>query len=158
MQMEFIAGDIYDLLKNVSGLTILLSTGCSLEVIVLGDFAREWNVPLFSSTSGDTRLANKERFPTVISATGGADHTSMARAAKALLDMYQWTTLTFLVDSGSQYPGLNTFFSLSYSNIKAHLQLHLGRYTIYTLRFDSGSEDKDIDELLRKTKRQSRGN
>ncbi|GAV06580.1 hypothetical protein RvY_16546 [Ramazzottius varieornatus] len=157
IQMEFIAGDIYDQMKNVSGFTILLSTGCSLETMVLGDFAREWDAPLFSSTSGDTRLANKLRFPTVLSGSGAADHTSMAFAAKALLDKYRWRTLTFLYDLGSQYPGVNAFFTLSHTNIKAMLQLNLGEYSIQTFRFDSGGPDFDADALLQKTKRQSRG-
>ena len=157
VQMQFIACDIYDLLKNISGFTILLSTGCSLEMMVLGDFAREWDIPLFSSTSGDTRLSNKQRFPTVISGTGAADHTSLSRAAKALLDKYQWKTVTFLCDLASQYPGLNAFFGLSCSNIKALLQANLEKYTVYTFRFDSAQPTFSVDDFLEKSKRQSRG-
>ena len=139
------------------GFTILLSTGCSLEMMVLGDFAREWDVPLFSSTSGDTRLSNKQRFPTVIAGTGAADHTSLSLAAKTMLDTYHWKTMTFLCDVASQYPGLGAFFALSCSNIRALLQRNLGKYTIYTSCFDSAEPTFSIDHLLEKSQRQSRG-
>ncbi|GAV06581.1 hypothetical protein RvY_16547 [Ramazzottius varieornatus] len=158
VQMELMAGGIYDLLKTFSGFPILLSTGCSLEVLVMGDYAREWDVPLFSSTSGDIRLANKQRFPTVISGSGGSDYTSLALAVEALLDKFRWRTLTFLLDLASNYPGVSNYYPLSYANIKAALDARWGKYAIYTLRFNSGDPDYmfSVDDLLHKTKTQSR--
>ena len=157
VQMQMIAGNIYDLLRNISGFTILLTPGCSLEMMVLGDFAREWDVPLFSSTSGDGRLGNKRRFPTVISGAGATDLISLSLAAKNLIDKYQWKTITFLCDVLSQYPGLNAFFGLACGNTRTELQANLTAYTIYTSSFDSADSALNIDSFLEKVKVQSRG-
>ncbi|GAV00416.1 hypothetical protein RvY_11265 [Ramazzottius varieornatus] len=41
-----VAGKMFDLVTDQDGITILLSPGCSLEVMALADFAREMDVTL----------------------------------------------------------------------------------------------------------------
>ncbi|OWA54608.1 hypothetical protein BV898_19007 [Hypsibius exemplaris] len=49
--MPFVAVEISSILdEHRFDFNILISSGCSLEVMTLGDFAREWNVPLLATS------------------------------------------------------------------------------------------------------------
>ncbi|XP_055357694.1 atrial natriuretic peptide receptor 1-like [Paramacrobiotus metropolitanus] len=152
-KMFTVAGELDRLIRELDGFTILLSPGCSKEVVALGDFAREWNVPLMATIAGDKSLTNKQRFPTVL-AYGPPDHPSLALANKKLLDTFSWKTLTFFCDTLSQYPGLNGFYAVACVNFKDALEVD--SYNILKTTFDSVSNRTHYGSMLREAKSRSR--
>ncbi|XP_055353980.1 atrial natriuretic peptide receptor 3-like [Paramacrobiotus metropolitanus] len=131
-----LAGEIQQILIRLTGLTVIMTPGCSAEVMVLGDFAREWNVLFLSSTAGDQALANKARYPTVVTCAP-PDHPAISLAAQTFLQRYKWQTVAFFCDDLSEYPGLGTFFYLSCRNVKRLMETQLGRFNIYMYPFDT---------------------
>ncbi|GAU92505.1 hypothetical protein RvY_04580-4 [Ramazzottius varieornatus] len=154
IQMGFLAGNITDILERNTGFTIIYTPGCSLETMALGDFAREWNLPLLSNVAGDSRISNKQRFPTVLTGAG-PDHTSMNMALLDLLDLLYWRTVTLLCDSVSQYPGPNTFFITSCANLRAQQTLRRAKLYLHNIDFDSKFV-QDFGPFLSQAKGQSR--
>ncbi|OWA51276.1 hypothetical protein BV898_15768 [Hypsibius exemplaris] len=84
-------------LERYDGFGVIISPGCSQEMLILGDFAREWNVPLLTSIGGDSQLQDRVRLPTVITMPA-SDQLSIGRATKALLDRFAWRNLVILCD------------------------------------------------------------
>ncbi|GAV06355.1 hypothetical protein RvY_16364 [Ramazzottius varieornatus] len=143
--MYNVAGKLHSLMHNLTGLTVIISPGCSLEVIALGDFAR------------DQALTDKRRFPTVI-AYGPPDHPSLALAGKRLLDKFAWTTVTFLCDQLTQYPALAGFYQTACRNFRQMLDSDNAgnKYILYTLSFDSNNTRRTLSDLLQKSKSRCR--
>ncbi|XP_055333876.1 atrial natriuretic peptide receptor 1-like [Paramacrobiotus metropolitanus] len=131
-----LAGKVGQILAELNGVTVILTPACSAEMMVLGDFAREWNVLTMSSTAGDQALANKVRYPTVVTCAP-PDHPSISLAAQMFLQRYKWQTVAFFCDDLNQYPGLGSFFYLSCRNVKKLLETRLGQFSIYMYSFDT---------------------
>ncbi|XP_055330957.1 atrial natriuretic peptide receptor 1-like [Paramacrobiotus metropolitanus] len=135
--------------------TVMFFPGCSMEVLALGDFAREWNVPLLAAISGDMTLGDKQRYPTVVTFPA-PDHVTMPASFQLFLEKNRWRTVTFLCDALSQFQAVATFYLISCINIKRKLDTSTKtKYQTYKLDFDS-KINQDYETLLRRTQAQSR--
>ncbi|XP_055330965.1 atrial natriuretic peptide receptor 1-like [Paramacrobiotus metropolitanus] len=135
--------------------TVIFFPGCSLEVLALGDFAREWDVTLIAALAGDQALANKQRYPTVVTFPA-PDHVTMPAGFELFAETYKWRTITFLCDGLSQFQAMSTFYFISCSNIKRKLEASTRvQYQINKLEFDS-KFNQDYETLLRLMQPQSR--
>ncbi|GAV08170.1 hypothetical protein RvY_17901 [Ramazzottius varieornatus] len=143
LQMGFLAGNITDILERTTGFTIIYTPGMEFERLYL-----------IQSVARDSRINNKQRFPTVLTGAG-PDHTSMNQALLDLLDLLRWRTVTLICDAMSQYPGLNVFFTLSCANLRAQQAHNRAILTLHNLDFDSKFV-KDFEPFLLQAKRQSR--
>ncbi|GAU94593.1 hypothetical protein RvY_06335, partial [Ramazzottius varieornatus] len=140
-----------------TGLSVLFCPGCSLEITVLGDFAREWNVPLFSSLGSDPSLADKRRYPTVTTFPT-VDHRSISIAVQLFLRKHRWRIVSILCDSLSQFGALSTFYVISCNTIKRKLDAAVGDFQLHLVPFDSKSNiANDYFTVLRKVQQLSRG-
>ncbi|XP_055330966.1 atrial natriuretic peptide receptor 1-like [Paramacrobiotus metropolitanus] len=143
------------IMKRPNDFTVMFAPGCSLEIISLGDFVREWDIPLFSAIASDRLLANKKRYPTVLT-FAAVDHNTVSQSVQLLLEKYKWRTLTFFCDSLTQYPALQTYYTMSCSNMRRNLEAYLPvQYVISQLDFDSKSF-QDYGYLLRRMQSSSR--
>ncbi|GAV02832.1 hypothetical protein RvY_13348-2 [Ramazzottius varieornatus] len=154
VQTVLTAGSITEYLSRMTGFSVIYTGSCSTETMVLGDFARERNVPVFSSTAGDTRITNKQRYPTTVTGAG-TDHTSMPEGFFALLDLFEWRTVTTLCDALTQYPGLNAFHALACANLRLIQSKQRTKYNFYDTDFDSGLTS-DYRPFLSRAKTDSR--
>ncbi|OWA54920.1 hypothetical protein BV898_19309 [Hypsibius exemplaris] len=96
--MPILAMEVDQLIRNNPGdFTVLITPGCSLEVIALGDFAREWDVPLMAVLAMDLSLTNTQRFPTVVTFPS-SDQLSLVQATLALFERYSWSIVSLLCE------------------------------------------------------------
>ncbi|XP_055347104.1 atrial natriuretic peptide receptor 1-like [Paramacrobiotus metropolitanus] len=151
--MYAVTGEIYDLLQNIQGFPLMMSSGCSLEMMTLGDFAREVNVPLLMSTGVDARLAIKKRYPTVLS-FAPTSLGSQAPATVAFLKYYNWRTVTVFCDDITLYPPISAFLGIYCRSLKPLLSGNSG-YEFYLESYDSRS-NPDYEVRLQRAKSQSR--
>ncbi|GAV02829.1 hypothetical protein RvY_13347 [Ramazzottius varieornatus] len=107
------------------------------------------------SSAGDSRLANKQRYPTTLTAAG-VDHTSMPRSLLALLDCFKWRTVTTVCDALSQFPGVNAFFIVACANLRLIQSQQRTKYNFYNFDFDSKFAS-DYAGFLLQAKKRSRG-
>ncbi|XP_055347088.1 atrial natriuretic peptide receptor 1-like isoform X2 [Paramacrobiotus metropolitanus] len=151
--MNILVGEIYQIIKQSQSFNVILAPGCSLELVPLGDFAREVNVPLLASTSTDAMFANVKRYSTFLSfgSTGQGGH---AAAIKAFLDYYNWTTVTLFCDAFSAFPTVAAFLGAHCRSITFILNV-AGKYSFYLESYDS-KFGRDYEARLLRAKRQSR--
>ncbi|XP_055327364.1 atrial natriuretic peptide receptor 1-like [Paramacrobiotus metropolitanus] len=97
---------IYQLIYQLDGPIVMQTTGCTNVALLLGNFARELNIPMLISTAGDPAFLDKKRFPNTLN-FGPADHRSLADGAKQFFRTYQWSTIMLLC--GTQYTSAKPF-------------------------------------------------
>ncbi|XP_055347133.1 uncharacterized protein LOC129594460 [Paramacrobiotus metropolitanus] len=152
-EMPELLGRVYKALQEMEGLTILLSHGCSPEMIILGDFAREVKVPLLASLSTDVIFTDRRRYSTVVG-FGGTSQGNQVPAIRAFLRHYLWTTVTLFCDAISNYTTLSGFIGANCRGLQAVLTAANG-YELYVENYDS-SKDPDYTPRLLRAKSQSR--
>ncbi|XP_055335967.1 atrial natriuretic peptide receptor 2-like [Paramacrobiotus metropolitanus] len=81
-----------------SGPRILMAPGCSLEILSLGDFAREIGYPLLASTATDQMLSDKMRFPTV-AVFGSAGYSAISQALHKFFQQTTWKSASAICDT-----------------------------------------------------------
>ncbi|XP_055347132.1 atrial natriuretic peptide receptor 2-like [Paramacrobiotus metropolitanus] len=145
--MPAITGKIYQILERFSGLTILFTPGCNLEVVPLADLAREKDVPVISSTIWDPTFANRQRFPTFLSfsSRGTGGHVP---ATRAMMRRYGWRTVTIFCDTLSKNAAVATFISSHCQHFPKYLTVADG-FQVYFERYDSTFDDDYRPRLLR---------
>ncbi|OWA55393.1 hypothetical protein BV898_19779, partial [Hypsibius exemplaris] len=111
--MPILAMEVDQLIRdNPQDLTVLITSGCSLEIIALGDFAREWDVPLMAVIAIDLSLTNTQRFPTVVTFPS-SDQLSLVRATLALFQRYSWSTVSLLCEDVNPNRADNALFYIT---------------------------------------------
>ncbi|XP_055347992.1 atrial natriuretic peptide receptor 1-like [Paramacrobiotus metropolitanus] len=147
---------IYEAVQRYpNSFTVMFSPGCSLEIVALGDFAREWDIPLFASSSSDGALSDKQRYPTVMSFTS-SDEVATFVSFQLFLGRYRWRTITLLCDAPSQFQALSTFYMVACRNIKRFLDgSTTTKFLTNKLEFDS-VKTLDYATLLSRVQDQSR--
>ena len=101
--------------------------------------------------ASDQVLSDKKRYPTITTFPAG-DHSSVQLAAKAFLEKFKWTTLTFFCDA----EGSGAYYMLSCLNIQRKLLHKTGEYLINLNNFNSQNMT-DMKKMLIAMKTQSRG-
>ncbi|OQV12337.1 hypothetical protein BV898_13365 [Hypsibius exemplaris] len=156
--MPILAMEVDQLIRdNPQDFTVLIAPGCSLEVIALGDFAREWDVPLMAVIAVDLSLTNTQRFPTVVTFPS-SDQLSLVRATLALLERYSWSTVSLLCEDVNPSRVDNTLFYVTtcrgFSNIlKKSSQID----ALNVLYFDAQTADNEgYESALQTARTQSR--
>ncbi|XP_055347158.1 atrial natriuretic peptide receptor 1-like [Paramacrobiotus metropolitanus] len=149
-----VTGEIYDVISKISGFTILLSSGCSLELMPLGDFAREVNLPLMASTSADLMFANAKRFPTIIT-FGPLGQGSHSSAARAFVKQYGWRTVTLFCDNYSKFTSAASSLGITCRAFKTTFG-SAAEFDLYSEVFDSTLADPHYDAMLLRARQNSR--
>ncbi|XP_055347150.1 receptor-type guanylate cyclase gcy-8-like [Paramacrobiotus metropolitanus] len=152
-EMFAVTGEIYDAVMRTDGFTMLLSPGCSPELMPLGDLAREIDVPLLASTSADPMFANRKRYPTMLT-FGAVGQGAHAAAARAFLRYYRWKTLTLFCDDLLKYTSIAAFLSANCRAMKTLFSVP-GEFEFYMESYDSRS-NPDYEARLRRARSQSR--
>ncbi|XP_055347106.1 atrial natriuretic peptide receptor 1-like isoform X2 [Paramacrobiotus metropolitanus] len=152
-EMYATTGDIYDLLQKTDGFPILMSPGCSPEMLTLADFSREVNVPLFASTSTDGRFVNRQRYPTFLG-FGSTSQGNQAPATISLLKYYKWSTVTLFCDDLILHPPASAFLGTLCRTLRPMLSGNAG-YEFYLESYDSKT-DPGYEARLKRAKSQSR--
>ncbi|XP_055339559.1 atrial natriuretic peptide receptor 1-like [Paramacrobiotus metropolitanus] len=142
-------------LRQLEGFSVMVTPGCSPEVLVLGDFAREWDIPLLASSASDNKITNKSRYPTV-TAYGPVDMTSFTTASKKLLFQHSWKTVFLLFDNMTQSPSVGTVYSLLFNNLRSQLEQQKHIYTVSVLTFDSKYLLNNTTEILLRPRDEAR--
>ncbi|XP_055331243.1 atrial natriuretic peptide receptor 1-like [Paramacrobiotus metropolitanus] len=135
--------------------TVLLSAGCSLEVLVFGDFAREWNLALLASMAGDAAFSNRARYATTL-IMGPTDQASLALGTHHFLDFFGWRTVSLLCDRLSKNVASTGFSSIACSTIQKRLINGSGKYVVNIHDFDPADNNSSFSGILEMTKLQSR--
>ncbi|OQV19031.1 Atrial natriuretic peptide receptor 1 [Hypsibius exemplaris] len=130
---------------------VLFSPECTNQVLVLADLAREFDLPLFTSVAGDSRLISRERYPTT-SALASLARADTLQVIQALFKKFHWQTIALLCDKLSQYPGLN-FYTGQCGDFR-QLFKEVG-YTWYDQPFNTAVA-RNFTNLLNATKQRSR--
>ncbi|OWA54308.1 hypothetical protein BV898_18716, partial [Hypsibius exemplaris] len=143
-------GSIVNLPLNAKG-------GCSLEVIALGDFAREWDVPLMAVIAVDLSLTNTLRFPTVVTFPS-SDQLSLVRATLALFERYSWSTVSLLCGDVNPSGADNTlFYAATCSGFINALKKSSHIDALNVLHFDARTADNEgYENMLQTAGTQSR--
>ncbi|XP_055339434.1 atrial natriuretic peptide receptor 1-like isoform X2 [Paramacrobiotus metropolitanus] len=148
---EFITDQYYDrqpeifATRNRTNFPVLAHADCSTQSMPLGDLAREWDLPLFTSVAGDTRLVNKRRYSTTsaIASMAGSD---VVTALHRLFQRYSWRTVTLICDDLSHLPGLSNFYVIQCPDTQ-RLLANEG-YTWYFRRIDTARHQNFRDYLI----------
>ncbi|XP_055331094.1 atrial natriuretic peptide receptor 1-like [Paramacrobiotus metropolitanus] len=152
--MPAMAGEVVRIVSQTKGFTLLLSPGCSLEMITLGDFARELDVPLLTSTSADQALSNRKRYPT-LTTFSSAGQGQCSRAIREFLRKFAWTTVTVLCDDLSLFPSAATMYIVACRGFKSVLTEFPGEFQMFYEQFDSRN-NPNFKTILTRAKSQSR--
>ncbi|OQV12340.1 hypothetical protein BV898_13368 [Hypsibius exemplaris] len=158
--MPFVAVQISEILdEHRFDLNVLISPGCSLEMMILGDFAREWNVPLLPTIAIDQSLANTQRYPTVI-AFPSSDQVTLIRATMFLLDRFSWTTISLICgDQNLKGSDGGVFYLAACRGFLTVLGSQKDKYNLNVQHFDPKVKEGDLDaysSVLRNAATQSR--
>ncbi|XP_055347731.1 atrial natriuretic peptide receptor 1-like [Paramacrobiotus metropolitanus] len=152
--MPEVAGEIVEILNRQKGFAMIFSPGCSLEQITLGDFARELDVPLLTSTSADNALTNRKRYPTlIVFSPVGQGLTS--RALREFLLKFNWRIITVYCDALTLLPSIATMFTIACRGFKSVLTQVAGEFEYDYQDFDSRYA-VDYEKMLLRAKAQSR--
>ncbi|OQV13991.1 Atrial natriuretic peptide receptor 1 [Hypsibius exemplaris] len=100
--------------------TTILSPGRNQDVLLLGDFAREQNIPLLASTATDQAFLDRARFPTTFSLapSGPFVYTSLL---KAYFGQYSWRFVSLLCDSSPKFLSSTPMNAEACNDITRHL-------------------------------------
>ncbi|OWA54837.1 hypothetical protein BV898_19231 [Hypsibius exemplaris] len=158
--MPFVAVQIFNILdEHRFDFNVLISPGCNLEVMTLGDFAREWNVPLLATIAFDQSLTNAQRYPTVV-AFPSSDQMTLIRAIMFLLDRFSWTTISLICeDQNLQVPDGGVYYFTACRGFRTVLGGQKNKYNLNVQQFDSRVKEGDLDaysSVLRNAATQSR--
>ncbi|KAL5020119.1 hypothetical protein ScPMuIL_003011 [Solemya velum] len=76
---------------------ILILTGCTDTVEIIGLMAASWDIPIITPVASGPALANKIRYNTLTRLS--ADFTKYANFYVKVLNSFNWTDLTFITDN-----------------------------------------------------------
>ncbi|OQV12338.1 hypothetical protein BV898_13366 [Hypsibius exemplaris] len=150
--MPILAMEVDQLIRdNPRDFTVLITPGCSLEVIALGDFAREWDVPLMAVIAIDLSLTDTQRFPTVLTFPS-SDQSSLVRATLALFERYSWSTVSLLCGDVNPSGADNTlFYATTCSGFINALEQSSQIDALNVFHFDARTADNEGYENMLKT-------
>ncbi|XP_055346941.1 atrial natriuretic peptide receptor 1-like [Paramacrobiotus metropolitanus] len=133
-----------EIFKNKSVYPVFGSPECTNQALALADLSREFDLPLFTSVAGDSRLTNRKRYPTTsaIAPLAGPD---VLGCVDALLKRFNWKTLGLICDSMSHLPGLANFFYARCVDLRKFLTNQ--KYNWYNKEYDSAKE-RDFHSYL----------
>ncbi|OWA52105.1 hypothetical protein BV898_16567 [Hypsibius exemplaris] len=149
--MLFVAVEISSILdEHRLDFNVLISPGCSFEVMTLGDFARV-----------DESLTNAQRFPTVV-AFPSSDQVNTIRAIMSLLDRFSWTTISLIcVDPNKKVSLAGLYYYTACRLFRTVLGGQKNKYNLNVHYIDPEVKEGDLDaysSVLRNAATQSRGN
>ncbi|OQV12341.1 hypothetical protein BV898_13369 [Hypsibius exemplaris] len=158
--IPFVAVQISNILdEHRFDFNVLISPGCSLEVMTLGDFAREWNVPLLATIAIDESLTNAQRYPTVVTFPS-SDQITLVRAIMFLLDRFSWTTVSLICgDQNLNVSDVGVYYLAACRGIFTVLGGQKDKYNLHVQHFDPKVKEGDLDaysSVLRNAATQSR--
>ncbi|OQV19036.1 Guanylate cyclase 32E [Hypsibius exemplaris] len=152
---EFFAGYYYEHWRRLTApetYLVLASPECTNQALVLADFARDLDLPLFISVAGSTQLTNRKRYPTT-SPQAALSGNDVLQSLEALLNRFSWRTLSLICDPMTQAPGLANFFYARCGDLQKFF-IKKG-YTWYNKEFNSATE-RNFSDYLSATKDRSR--
>ncbi|OQV19035.1 putative Retinal guanylyl cyclase 2 [Hypsibius exemplaris] len=152
---EFFAGYYYEHLESLTApgnYLVLASPECSNQALILADFARDLDLPLFISVAGSPLLTSRKRYPTT-SPQAALSGTDVLQSLELLLNRFAWRTLSLICDAMTKEPGLGNFFYSRCSELKKFFSSK--GYTWYNILFDTSTQ-RNFAECLSTTKNESR--
>ncbi|OWA54922.1 hypothetical protein BV898_19310, partial [Hypsibius exemplaris] len=158
--MPFVAVQISNILdEHRLDFNVLISSGCSHEVMTLGDFAREWNVPLLTTIAIDPSLTNAQRYPTIV-AFPSSDQVTLIRAIMSLLDRFSWTTISLICeDQNLRVSDVGVYYITACRGFLTVLGGQNHKYNLNVQYFNPKVKEGDLDaysSVLRNAATQSR--
>ncbi|OWA54784.1 hypothetical protein BV898_19178 [Hypsibius exemplaris] len=158
--MPFVAVQISNILdEHRFDFNVLISSGCSFEVMTLGDYAREWNVPLLATIAIDQSLTNAQRYPTVV-AFPSSDQVTMIQAIMSLLDRFSWTTISLIcMDQNRKVSDGGLYYFTACRGFLTVLGGQNDKYNLNVQHLDPKVKEGDLDAysgVLRNAATQSR--